>query len=189
MRALIFGGTFNPVHNGHLFLAEDARRSLGYDAVILVPACIPVHKDPAPVLAPGHRLQMLHLAVDGRPGFIIDDCEIIRGGPSYSIDTVRELIPRLGILARPGFLIGEDLVQGFGTWRDADSLAREVDLIVARRSAGEAPGFSFPHRSFANTILPVSSSEIRRRAAEGRTVRFLLPDPVADYIEANRLYG
>lgn len=189
MKALILGGTFNPVHNGHLFLAEDARSLLGYDAVILVPACVPVHKNPAPILAPTHRLHMLRLAVGGRSGYIVDECEILRGGPSYSIDTVREMVPRYGIEGRPGFLIGDDLLPGFSTWKEAGELAREVDLIVARRSEGAAVSFAFPHRSLANTLMPVSSSEIRRRAAEGRTIRFLLPDAVADYIEVNRLYG
>jgi nicotinate-nucleotide adenylyltransferase len=189
VKALILGGTFNPVHCGHLFLAEDARGSLGYDAVILVPAFHPVHKDPVPVLAPEHRLAMLVLAVRGRGRFLIDDCEIRRGGPSYAIDTVRELVPRRGIEGRPGFLLGDDLVPGFGSWKEPDALAREADLIVVRRSAGDPVKLGYPHRSFANTVLPVSSSEIRRRAAEGRTIRFLVPDEVADYIEAHRLYG
>ena len=189
MTALILGGTFNPVHCGHLFLAEDARRSLGYDTVILVAAFRPVHKDPAPVLAAEHRLAMLRLAVQGRDGFLVDDCEIRRGGPSFSIDTVRDLVPRLGIEGRPGFLVGDDPLAGFASWKEPDSLAHETDLVVVRRGTSEVPSFGYPHRVFANTVFPVSSSEIRRRAAEGRTIRFLVPDPVADYIESRRLYG
>lgn len=189
MKALILGGTFNPVHHGHLFLAEDARRTLGFDTVILVPACIPVHKDPAPVADPAHRLAMLHLAAGGREGFLVDECELRRGGPSYSIDTVRDLVPRHRIEGRPGFLLGDDLVAGFGSWKEAARLAEEARLILARRGVGPVTEFAFPHESFANTLLTVSSSEIRRRAAQGRTIRFLLPDPVADYIERHRLYG
>jgi nicotinate-nucleotide adenylyltransferase len=189
VKALVLGGTFNPVHNGHLFLAEDARRALGFDTVILVPACIPVHKDPAPVADAAHRLAMLRLAVSGREGFLVEECEVRRGGPSYSIDTVRELVPRYRIEGRPGFLLGDDLAEGFGSWKEAASLAREARLILVRRGTGPAPHLAFPHECFANTLLTVSSSEIRRRAAEGRTIRFLLPDPVADYIERHRLYG
>ncbi len=195
MTALILGGTFNPVHCGHLFLALDARSTLGYDTVILVPALRPVHKDPAPVIAAAHRLAMLELAVQGMEGILVDDCEIRRGGPSYSIDTVRDLVARRRIDGRPGFLVGEDLLRGFGAWKEPDALAREAELIVVRRSLGETdaegqpPSFEWPHRTFANTILPISSSEVRCRAAEGRTIRFLVPDAVGAYIAAHRLYG
>ena len=189
MKALILGGTFNPVHVGHLFLAEDARSSFGYDAAIFVPAFQPVHKEAAPILAPSHRLEMLRRAVRGHARFIVDECEIARGGPSYSIETVRSLALRHRIEGRPGFVIGDDLLAGFHTWKDAESLAREVDLIVARRTTAAPAPFPYPHRTLANLLLPISSSEIRRRAAAGLTFRFLLPDEVADYIEANALYG
>ena len=87
MRAVILGGTFNPVHIAHLFIAEEVRASLGYDAAIFVPANQPVHKDLAPVLDPAHRLAMLRLAVAGNPRFIVDTGDLERGGPSYSIET------------------------------------------------------------------------------------------------------
>lgn len=189
MKALILGGTFNPVHFGHLFLAEEARSRLGYDTIILVPAFLPVHKDAAPILAPSHRLEMLRRAVRGRARFLVDACEIERGGPSYSIETVRELMPRHRIDGRPGFLIGDDLAAGFHTWKEAEALSRETELIVARRTPGALVDFPYPHRDLDNLLLPLSSSDIRRRAAAGLTIRFLLPDEVADYIEANALYG
>jgi nicotinic acid mononucleotide adenylyltransferase len=101
----------------------------------------------------------------------------------------RTIRDRHRIEGRPGFIIGDDLLAGFHTWKDAESLAREVDLIVARRTAAAPAPFPYPHRTLANLLLPISSSEIRRRAAAGLTIRFLLPDEVADYIEANALYG
>ncbi len=187
MKAVVLGGSFNPVHYGHLFIAEEARTAFGYDAVILVPANRPVHKS-APETEPSHRLAMLDLAVRGIPTFIIDDCEILRGGPSYSIETIGELLVRRGISGKPGFLIGDDLLAGFPGWKEADRLARETDLIIARREGdGELP-FKYPHRSAMNALMPVSSSEIRTRIREGRNVRFLLPDPVIDYIKAKGLY-
>lgn len=189
MTSLVLGGTFNPVHCGHLFLALDARQALGYDEVILVPAHVPVHKDPSPVIAAEHRLAMLVLAVQGLEGVRVDDLEVRRGGPSYSIDTVRALAGSGRIDGLPGFLLGDDLLAGFGGWKDPDALAREADLIVVRRAGGDVPAFPWRHRVFANTILPISSSEVRRRAAEGRTIRYLVPDRVAAYIEAHRLYG
>jgi nicotinate-nucleotide adenylyltransferase len=189
MKAVILGGTFNPVHVGHLFIAEEVRASLGYDAAIFVPANQPVHKDPAPVLDPSHRLAMLRLAVAGNPRFIVDTGDLDRGGPSYSIETVTSLIPRHGIEGRPGFLIGDDLVAGFPTWKNVNALLDIVDLIVVRRTGDGRPALSFPHRAVSNTVLPISSSEIRRRIREGRAVRYLLPDSVLSYIRDHTLYG
>jgi nicotinate-nucleotide adenylyltransferase len=189
MRALVLGGTFNPVHYGHLFVAEEVRCSLGYDKAIFVPANQPVHKDPTPVIGPTHRVAMLRLAVQGCEEFIVDAGDIDRGGPSYSIDTVADLIPRYGIEGKPGFVIGDDLVAGFPAWKNVDELVRIVDLIVARRTLAGPVQLPHPHRTVMNTILPISSSEIRRRISEGRSVRFLLPDRVLSYIKDNKLYG
>ena len=189
MRAVVLGGTFNPVHYGHLFVADEVRTALGYDTAIFVPANQPVHKDPTPIIAPRHRLAMLRLAVSGYDGFIVDAAEIERGGPSYSIDTVADLIPRYGIEGKPGFVIGDDLVPGFPSWKNVDQLVRIVDLIVARRTLAGPVQLPQPHRTVTNTVLPISSSEIRRRVSEGRTVRFLLPDSVLAYIRDNNLYG
>ena len=189
MKAVVLGGTFNPVHYGHLFIAEEVRSTLGYDTAIFVPSNQPVHKDPSPVLAPRHRLAMLQRAVAGNSRFIVDQGEIERGGPSYSIDTVVNLIPIYGIEGKPGFVIGDDLVAGFPTWKNVDELVRIVDLIVARRIlAGPVP-LAHTHRTVMNTVLPISSSEIRRRIGEGRSVKYLLPDAVLDYIRDNTLYG
>ena len=189
MRAVIFGGTFNPVHYGHLFLAEEVRSAFGYDAAILVPNNQPVHKDPAPVVPAAHRLEMLRRAVKGFAEFVVVESEIKRGGPSYSIETVEELVEKFALAEKPGFLIGDDLVEGFPSWKNAQRLSQMVDLFVARRTLAAPVLLEYPHHVVSNTILPISSSEIRRRISEGRTVRFLLPDAVLDYIKANKLYG
>ncbi len=189
MRVVILGGTFNPVHYGHLFIAEEVRSAFGYDRVIFVPANQPVHKDPSPILPAAHRLEMLRRAVRGCPEFLVVESEIERGGPSYSVDTVEELVEKLDLREKPGYLIGDDLVEGFPTWKDALRLSRMVDLYVARRTLAAGLSLEYPHRVVPNMILPISSSEIRRRISEGRTVRFLLPDAVLDYIKANKLYG
>lgn len=189
MKAVILGGTFNPVHFGHLFIAEEVRCALGYDTVIFVPANQPVHKDPAPVLDPAHRLAMLRLAVGGNPRFVVDTGDIDRGGPSYSIETVTSLVPRHGIEGRPGFLIGDDLAAGFPSWKNVEALVAIVDLIVARRTGEAPPALSYAHRVVSNAVLPISSSDIRRRIREGRAVRYLLPDAVLSYIGDHALYG
>ncbi len=189
MRIVILGGTFNPVHFGHLFIAEEARVAFGYDVAILVPSKQPVHKDLAPIVDVEKRLAMLRLAVAGSPSLLVNDCDARREGPSYSIDTVHDLVPRLGIEGKPGYVIGDDLVESFPSWKQAESLATETDIIVARRNSLRHPPFPYPHKVVMNTVLPISSSEIRRRIAEGRSVRFLLPDTVWEYIYANRLYA
>lgn len=189
MTAAILGGTFNPVHIGHLCLAEAVRTELGYGLVILVPASIPVHKDRGPVIPGEHRLAMLRLAVAGSDGVVVDDGELVRGGPSWTIDTVRELVPRYGITGRPGLVIGDDLAAGFDTWKDAERLAATVDLILARRTAERHEPFAWPHREVMNPLITISSSDLRRRIAEGRSIRFLTPEPVVAYIAAHGLYA
>jgi nicotinate-nucleotide adenylyltransferase len=189
MKAAILGGTFNPVHYGHLFLAEEVRARLGYERVIFVPAFLPVHKDPSPVIEARHRLAMLRLAIAGNERFLIDTDELERGGPSYSIDTVAGLIPRHGIEGKPGFVIGDDLAAGFPAWRRPGELAAIVDLIVARRTLAGPVRLDYPHTTVTNAILPISSSEIRQRIIEGGAVRYLLPDAVLAYIKDNTLYG
>jgi nicotinate-nucleotide adenylyltransferase len=189
VKAVILGGTFNPVHYAHLFIAEEVRSAYGYDAAIFVPANQPVHKDPSPILPAAQRLEMLRRAVMGCPEFIVVESEIKRGGPSYSIDTVEELVEKFDLREKPGFLIGDDLVEGFPTWKDAQRLSRMVDLFVARRTMAGHLSLEYPHHVISNAVLPISSSEIRRRISQGRTVRFLLPDGVLDYIKANKLYG
>lgn len=189
MKAVILGGTFNPVHFGHLFIGEEVRCALGYDTVIFVPANQPVHKDTTPVVEPSHRLAMLRLAVESNPRFVVDTGDIDRGGPSYSIETVTSLVPRHGIEGRPGFLIGDDLASGFPSWKNVEALVAIVDLIVARRTGEAPPALAYAHRVVHNAVLPISSSDIRRRIREGRAVRYLLPDSVLSYIRDHALYG
>jgi nicotinate-nucleotide adenylyltransferase len=193
MRLAILGGTFNPVHVGHLFLAEEVRALLGYDRILFVPANVPVHKTMPVEVGAVHRLRMLRLAVAGLPGFQVDDCELRRGGNSYSIDTMLYTLKRYRPEGRPGLILGEDLVEGFPSWKQAPRLAELAELIVARRAPGapQEPSWPFPAcvRRIDNLLLPVSASEIRRRLASALPVRHLVPERVLDYIRRHRLYA
>lgn len=188
MRLAIFGGTFNPVHIGHLALAEEVACDFGYDLVVLVPSNVPPHKAVPYDPGPGARLSMLRSAVGDAPGLSVSPCELDRGGVSYTIDTLAALSAEYRIDGKPGLIIGDDLVPGFMAWRDAEGLLARADVLVASR-IGNSVGAGFPHLKVLNPVLPISSSDIRQRIAEGRPWRRLVPAPVAEYIMGRGLYG
>jgi nicotinate-nucleotide adenylyltransferase len=189
VRIALLGGSFNPVHVGHLIMAEEARSRLGYDIAILVPSMRPPHKDLEDDPGPGHRLAMLALAIEGDPSFAVDDCELRRGGLSYTIDTLRDVISRLKPEGKPGLIIGDDLAEGFASWRDPEGILEIADLVLARRSGLEPIGFPYPHLRADNALVQVSSSMVRERIAAGRAFRRLVDPRVYDYILRNGLYG
>lgn len=189
MRILLFGGTFNPVHWGHLVLAEELREEFSYDLVLFVPSARPPHKqvsvsDPGPE----ERLAMLRLAVSGNPGLAVDDCELHREGPSYTVDTLKYFLSHYEVEGRPGLVIGDDLAPGFASWREPETIASMADIIIARRG-GEGTAFPYRHLNARNRLIPISSSEIRERLMSGLSVRYLVPEAVLDYIRKGGLYG
>lgn len=188
MKILMFGGTFNPVHIGHLFIAEEARISLGYDKVVFVPAYKPAHKELVPGVLPDDRLNMLSLAIAKNEFFCVEDCEIRRKGVSYTLDTINYLYEYFKPEGKLGLLIGDDLVPGFSSWKSADILPELVDIVIARRTSTEPYSINWRHRYITNTIIHVSSSDIRLRIAEGRAFRYLLPYEVYEYITERGLY-
>jgi len=177
------------VHIGHLAMADEARAQFGYDIVVLVPSLHPPHKSLAEDPGPGHRLAMLRLAVEGESAMAVDDCEIRRGGTSYTIDTIRDLVARMGPEGKPGLLLGDDLIPGFPSWREPEALVREADLVCARRSSAVRLDLAYPHVYADNIPIPVSSSMVRARAASGRPFRWYIPGPVYRYIRERKLYG
>ena len=188
MRMVILGGTFNPIHLGHLYLADEARLSLGFDKVIFVPDNIPAHKEVGSSVTARSRLDMLETALASTRDFLMDTCEIDRGGVSYAIETVDELSKRYDLADKAGFILGDDLVAGFPRWKEAQRLSDSVELIVAHRNYSQRVQFAYPHTYLDNTMLPISSSEIRRRVREKGAYRFWVPDPVFEYIRKNGLY-
>lgn len=182
------GGSFNPIHIGHLMLAEEVAFEFSYDRVVLVPSFLPPHKvlagDPGAV----HRLGMVRAAVAGDPAFIVDDCELVRKGLSYTLETIEHVIASYKLEGNPGFVIGDDLAAGFGSWRNPEGICGRAEIILARRG-GSSGLMPFPHRVAHNILLPVSSTDIRTRIAAGKPWRRLVPAAVCHYIEEHKLYG
>jgi nicotinate-nucleotide adenylyltransferase len=185
----ILGGTFNPVHIGHLLMARDALEQAGLDAVELVPCHLPPHKGGHDLESARHRLRMLRLAVRGVTGLRVNDIELRRGGRSYSVDTVSALRA-----ARPGvtfyFIIGSDSLPELSKWRDYERLTGLCEFVVVTRPGYEArcPSGVRVAATVTGHVCDVSSTDIRKRIARGRGIHYLAPDAVRRYIERERLY-
>jgi nicotinate-nucleotide adenylyltransferase len=189
VRLLLLGGSFNPVHLGHLVMAEELRSEFGYDLVLLVPSYKPPHKDIDREPGPEHRLAMLRLAVGGDPTMAVDDCELRRGGTSYTIDTLADISSRYEIEGKPGLVIGDDLIPGFPSWHRPEAIAATADLVCAHRGSDEELPLGYPHLYARNSLIRVSSSMVRERIAAGKPFRRLLEPSVYDYIVERGLYG
>lgn len=183
----MLGGSYNPVHIGHLILAEELATEFGYDRALLVPARVPPHKALVDDPGPGTRLAMLGAATAGDPFFLIDDCELSRPGPSWTVDTLVHVTEAYDLDGKPALVMGDDLAGGFGSWRDPDGIAALADLIVARRG-GAAFRLEYPHRLASNLLIPVSSTMVRARIASGGAWRHLVPEGARAFIAEHGLY-
>lgn len=191
MRIAIFGGSFNPIHAGHLMLADSVISTLGYDRVVLVPAYRSPFKPGAGGMEDGcrARLEMIAASIAGDARLSIDDCEIRRGGVSFTLDTVADVIERYSPDGKPGLVIGDDLVDEFPDWHGSDEILRMADVIVARRLRSATKRTSFPCVQLTNEVADVSSSMVRDRVAGGGAWRYLVPQGARSVIEARGLYG
>lgn len=187
MKFAMLGGSFDPVHNGHLKLAGQAF-DLGYDRVILVPASHSPLKPAGHSAAALDRVNMLLAAVSGCRRWTVDMCEVLREGLSYTVDTVHDISARYTPEGKLGLLVGDDLIEDFSKWRGADEIASKTDIITARRDFDKVD-FPYPHKELHNEILKISSHQIRNAIKNGESWRGYLPDAVAGIIELNGLYG
>lgn len=194
----VLGGTFDPVHLGHLILADEAREALGLDRLLLMPAAQPWRKAEREVTAADHRLAMLRLAVADNPAFDVSTLEIDRGGPTFTVETLAALRAELVTPADLVFLLGEDALLDMPHWRDPAGILRLARLGVAARPGSAPIDFDALERAMPGVtgrvevvpmpLVAISSTDIRRRVREGRSVRYLLPQPVQAYIVEHRLY-
>ena len=176
-RVGVFGGTFDPVHVGHLAIAHAALESVPLDRVLFVLAKRSPLKERGPVASEGDRLRMLELAIANEPRFAVSRLELDRDGPSYTVDTLERLAGKDELF----LILGSDAIADLPRWKDPDRIARLATLVVAER-----PGA--PDRVGDAPRLDISSRELRARAARGRSLRYLVPEPVLQHIEARGLY-
>lgn len=189
----MFGGTFDPPHLGHLALAEWARVQLGLERVVFVVAGQPPHKRGRQRSSAEHRLALTRRAVRGNPAFVVSTRELLRQGPSYTVDTVREFAedaPR----TQWYLLMGADMFDTFASWVQPHEILRHATLAVALRPGAKAPRRT-PFDAIGKGVvwldnpgLEVSSTQLRARAHAGASLRYVTPDSVARYIEQHRLY-
>jgi len=187
MKTVVFGGTYNPVHNGHLYIGEEIRKQLGYERILFIPSNIPPHKEIDRMTDVVHRVHMLEYALEKSP-FTLEKCEIDRGGTSYTIDTIDFIRSKYRITDKIGLVIGDDLVQGFKKWHRWEELVEKVNLIIVHRNLRKELTFDLPYHYLENLVIPISSREIRKRVQNGMAYRYLVPEKVYDYIEENQLY-
>ena len=182
MKIGIYGGTFDPIHHGHLILAREAREMLGLEKIIFVPAAASPLKG-SPVASAELRLLMLRAAIEDEAGFVVDDCELRRSPPSYAIDTIEEIRTREGN-AEIYYLIGDDNVPALAKWHRFDDLKKAVRFVVLDRT-GTKPSHAYP---IVHRRIDISATEIRNRVACGQSIRYLVPQTVEEIIRSEKLY-
>ena len=185
MRLALYGGTFDPVHHGHLVMARDALEQLELDRVIFIPAGLSPHKLATIPASAALRREMLAAAIAGEPGFTMDDSELNGAGPSFTIDTV-ERVRAAHPPTQIYYLIGADNLRELHTWRRIDDLRRLVEFVVLGR--GETAGPDTGQFRTLSRRIDISATDIRQRVARGESIRYLVPEPVRSIIAAHHLY-
>ncbi len=183
MKVGVYGGTFDPIHCGHLILAREAMEKLALERMIFVPNTISPHKLDREPTAPDVRAEMVAAAIEGEPGFEMDECELRADGPSYAIDTIlhlREERPD----AELHYLIGQDNVAKLGTWRRIDEIMHMAQFVVLNRHDDSE---SLPHLTLHRRV-DISATDIRHRVRTHLSIRYLVPESVRAIIERENLY-
>ena len=197
MTIAIIGGTFDPIHIGHLIAAEQARIKLGIKDVLFMPAGQPWFKANNGITSAYHRIEMVRLAISSNPNFKLCTAETGRTGPSFTIDTMEELKKEQGIV-NPYFFIGSDILNGFPLWKEPVKLLKACRLVVISRSGSlqmdlscieaDVPGLLDNIQLLDMPVIEISSSDIRRKKASGESIRYLVPAKVQQYIVEHMLY-
>ncbi len=194
----VLGGTFDPIHLGHLAVAEEVRTSLGLAEVLFVPAGQPWLKADRSISPAKHRVEMVNLAIAGNPHFKLSTCEVDRPGPSYAVDTIDILQQQLGTEAKLFFLLGSDALSELPQWKEPSRLIQICHLVAFTR-----PGFALPPLESLEPAIPglpqhvtfvevpqmdISATQIRNRVSRGASIHELVPQAVERYIQEQGLY-
>jgi nicotinate-nucleotide adenylyltransferase len=198
----LFGGSFDPIHFGHLIIARSVREQLGLDQVVFLPSAAPPHKGAGSLSPPQHRAAMVSRAIEDEPGFAVSDFDLARPGPTYTIETVAYFREHLGATRDLCWIIGSDSLAELSTWHQVEKLVDLCRIVTAIRAGDERPDLSALKRRLRPEqvtrleadILPtpridISATDIRRRVADGESIRYLVPEPVRAYIRRHGLYS
>jgi nicotinate-nucleotide adenylyltransferase len=195
----VIGGTFNPIHYGHLLISEAIREEFALEKILFVPAQIPPHKDINRVAEAEHRLEMARLATKDNPFFEVSDIEMKREGASYTVDTLLGFKALFGPETQLSLIVGADAIVQLTTWRRFEEIIRLCRFIVARRPDIDddvldktidhlVGGYGAVIKKSKAVAMPYSSTEIRERVSKGLSIRYRVPPCVEDYIQEHRLY-
>ena len=193
------GGSFDPVHMAHLLMADTVRETLSLDLVLFLPAGTQPLKQGMATTPKEDRVAMLKLAIEGNPSFVLSTVDVDRPGPSYTADSLEQLREEWGGLDKTAiwFIIGSDSLLIFPRWRDPQRILAQARLAVVRRPTfnadlsaleSEVPGLSAAIDWVDAPLIEISGTDIRKRVAQGKSIRYRVPDVVREYIEAQRLY-
>ena len=197
----LYGGSFNPIHNGHLIVARAVAERLQLDRVILLPSARPPHKGDHRLLDAGHRAEMVRLAITGEPLFEFSDYDLTRDGPSYTIDTIAHFHESLGQHVELYWIIGADSLAELTTWYRVSDLVDACRIITASRTGWDTIDWTRLRAILSDAQvtalragvlqtprIDISSTDIRRRVCDGQSIRYFVPDAVLNYIETHALY-
>jgi nicotinate-nucleotide adenylyltransferase len=186
----LFGGTFDPVHTGHLIIAELIRQEKNLDSIIFIPSARPPHKGAEIMFSPEERMEMLSLATKSNPRFHISDIELARRGLSYTIDTIYQMKDALPAGTELYFILGQDNLYEIETWKNPQEIINICKILIAPRQCGREKKIPEWLRGsvemVAVPLIEISSTEIRRRLKIGLSIQYLVPDPVFEYLQKNR---
>lgn len=198
----LLGGSFNPIHHGHLIVARAVAERVGLDRVLVLPSSCPPHKARSTLVDSQHRGEMVRLAIEPEPLFTLSDFDLLREGPSYTIETITYFQEQFGPQAVLHWLIGGDWLENLPTWRQSGELIDACEIITAvrpgwtgfdwdamAREVGAARADKLRRSVVETPLVAISSTDIRERVRQGRSIRYLVPEAVAAYIERHGLYA
>ncbi len=188
----LMGGTFNPVHTGHLLIAESVREQFQLDKILFIPTFIPPHKDYKPDITNSDRLKLLSLGIENNSYFEVSDVEFERKKVSYTIETVNLLYSKYEIKNKLHLIVGCDLIDEFHTWKNVDELISKIELIVVdrgdKRVRDYKKRFPFIKEGYA-PLFNVTSTMVREKRKKGLSIKYLVPEKVEQYIIDRELYS